>query len=200
MIKVHRLTALGMAVVLSLSLASPAMASSSEGHRGPDSAANSTSVDDQEKILSTGHDGFVRTVEVANAEDHGRYELRNRLNLLPEDSVEVSPTKDSVVIRDSEGRELGSFLAPTVVVDGKEIPAQFDYADGYLSTSLESAQVPASRMKGCGRGTAAKWIWRGAGTLTCTAAGVATIVGGAACGLAWAGAEDAMNIDRRACK
>lgn len=200
MIKISRPTALGMAVIMSLALASPAMASASGERPDSISAADSTGADVKEKILATGSDGFNRTVETVNSEGLGMYELRNLLNLLPEDKVEVSPAKDSVVIRDPEGRELGSFIAPVVVVDGKDIPAEFDYENGYLSTSIVPAKAPLARMKGCGRGTAARWIWRGAGALTCGAAGVATIVGGGACGLAWAGAEDAMNIDRRACR
>jgi hypothetical protein len=197
MLKTRRMGAVIVPIMMASLLVSPASASTVDDRV---SSTSVNSVADTEKILAIGSDGLARTVETVNAEHHKEYELRNRLNLQPGDSVQISEDRNSAIVLDQNGSELGTFLAPTVIVDGREVPAHFAFSNGYLSTSVDSDSVPLSRKKGCGRGTAAKWIWRGAGALTCTAAGVATIVGGAACGLAWSGAEDAMNIDGRSCK
>ncbi|MDO4909067.1 MAG: hypothetical protein Q3962_04330 [Corynebacterium sp.] len=115
----------------------------------------------------------------------------------------MSPDNKTATLILNDGTVGGTFDNPTIIFDsGMEVPGvfTFDASTSTLTTKLPDQLSQSFEMdRGCWRGTAAKWGYRGAGTLICGAAGVANVLAGAACGLAWAGGEDAMGIDSRAC-
>ena len=160
--------------------------------------ANQPQLKSGEKILAVGENGFVRTVNTNDSGNHGRGEIRNDLKLAKGDKITLSSDRKTASIVDSHGNLLGSFVAPSIKVEGRDFAGVFKVDGDSLITGLPS-DSPLMQERSCWRGEAAKWTWRGAGALTCGALGVATIVGGGACTLAWAGAEDAMNISGRAC-
>ncbi|MDY5854287.1 MAG: hypothetical protein SPJ68_02030 [Arcanobacterium sp.] len=150
-------------------------------------------------ILGVGQDGYARTVENKDNGEGGGVGLSNSLHLMPTDRVIISDDRKEAKIVTLTGELIGHFENPTLVVDSEEIPGEFFYENNSLVTYPDSAHSFTFYGGKCWRGTAAKWTWRVAGTLVCGATGVVTVVGGGVCGLAWAGAEDAMDIYGRAC-
>ncbi|ADH91994.1 hypothetical protein EBF03_01120 [Arcanobacterium haemolyticum] len=151
-------------------------------------------------ILGIGKDGYARTIDRTDNGFGGGVGLSNSLNLLPTDRISISEDGKQAEIITASGEVLGHFEDPTLSVGGKEVPGEFFYENGSLVTYADSAHSFVFYEKSCWQGTTAKWTWRVAGTLICGATGVVTVIGGGVCGLAWAGAEDAMNINKRACK
>ncbi|MDO4911245.1 MAG: hypothetical protein Q3972_05830 [Corynebacterium sp.] len=163
----------------------------------------SNSTESSDSILAVGKDNIVRTVSTSDSVDNGNFRLDNKLNLQPGDTISVSPDLKTATLILNDGTAAGTFVSPTIIFDsGMEVPGVFSYdeATSTLTTSLpeQLSQVFESD-RGCWRGTAAKWGYRGAGALVCGATGVANVVAGAACGLAWSAGEDAMKINSRAC-
>lgn len=154
---------------------------------------NRKTVSSDEKVLAVGRDGVTRTVKMSDNGAGHAAGLSNHLNLQATDRVEVAKDGQSVALYEKDGALIGKFVSPTVVVDGQEMKGKFSYEKGDLRTNFaDGTELPYQ----CAKANAGKWIWRGAGALVCGATGVATVVGGAACGLGWAGAEDAMNFGR----
>lgn len=150
----------------------------------------------EEKILALGKDGIARTVVTKDNGAGGENTLSNELKLMPGDRVEISEDGLVASVFENDGSLLGEFVSPTVNVEGEDIQGQFEFENGNLLTTFDDdVTLPFA----CWQGTTAKWTWRVAAGLVCGALGVVTVPGGFACGLGAAGAEDAMNIDGRAC-
>lgn len=145
---------------------------------------------DGEKVLAVGKDTIVRTINTHDVENGLSGQLRNTLNLSEGDVLTISSDKRTVTLRDSNNNLLGSFESPRIDVDGTEQMGEFSIDGDYLITTLPAA---LRENRAYWRATAARWTWRLAGGLTCGAANA--IIGGV-CGLAWAGAEDHMHINK----
>lgn len=150
----------------------------------------------EEKILAIGDDGVARTVVTEDNGAGGKNALSNELKLASGDRVEISPDGLVVSVYQKGGSLLGEFVSPSVNINGEDVQGQFEFEDGNLLTTFhDNVELPF----GCWQGTTAKWTWRVAAGMVCGALGVVSVPGGFACGLGAAGAEDAMNIDQRAC-
>lgn len=194
-------TALASALVITSSIAIHPVAQAEELAQ-PEIEKNTSvtqpELKDSEKILAIGDDGFVRTIDTKDSGNHGKGELRNDLNLAKGDQIILSEDQTEASLVDADGNLLGKFESPSIDVDGLVFKGVFRVEGHSLVTGLP-VDSPIMQERGCWRATAATWTWRVSGGVMCGAVGVATVVGGVACGLAWAGAEDHMDIDGRAC-
>ena len=188
-------TAMGSAHAFDLSSVDQLTSLSSSSPVATNAAGDAS--DSDHKLLGVGTDGNVRTVTTEDNGAGGENTLSNQLLLVEGDRVEVSEDGKPATIVQADGKELGSFISPTVTVDGVEHQGKFEFKDGNLLTTFaDDVVLPYN----CWQANTAKWTWRVASGAICTASGFANVAVGFACALGAAGAEDAMDINRRACR